>query len=208
LFTGIIERVSKVVELNTVAEGMRLKVFSEAVSSTSGILTPWQDLSTGESISVDGVCLSLIETGDFLAFDVIEESLRRTSLGDLQCGDLVNLERSLKIGDRLGGHYVTGHIDTRGRITAQEGDEETMWRIEHDREAPFRTVSKGSVAVDGVSLTVVDSAADHFTVALIPHTLAVTSFGTKKVGDLVNLEMDHFGRWVEALLADRGGVSS
>ena len=124
MFTGIVERVSKVVEINTIVGGMRLKVFSEAVSSTSGILAPWQDLATGESISVDGVCLSLIETGDFLAFDVIEESLRRTSLGDLQCGDLVNLERSLKIGDRLGGHYVTGHIDTRGRVTAQEGDDD------------------------------------------------------------------------------------
>ena len=208
MFTGIVERVCRIVEVSPIDGGKRLRVASEAISSVSGDLTPWHDLAIGESISVDGVCLTLVESSDFLAFDVVEESLRRTCLGDRQPGDPVNLERALRLGDRLGGHYVTGHIDTLGRIQSIEGQQETIWMVEHDRSASFRTVEKGSVTVDGVSLTVVQSHADAFSVALIPHTLEVTTFATKQVGDAVNLEMDHFGRWVQNLSEERRGISS
>ena len=127
------------------------------------------------------------------------------SLGRREVGSLVNLERALRVGDRLGGHYVTGHIDSQGRIASIQEDGEVLWHIEHEVDDSFRTVEKGSVTVDGVSLTVVSSSPGAFSVALIPHTLEVTSLGVRAEGDPLNLEMDHFGRWVSELLKDRQG---
>lgn len=208
MFTGIVERVSSIEEISVSPGGKRLKVSLEAISSSSGDLAPWSDLTLGESISVDGVCLTLVEMAQNLVFDVVEETLRRSSLGDRQVGDGVNLERSLRLGDRMGGHYVTGHIDTTGTIQSMVNENETIWVIRHPHVKSFRTVEKGSVTVDGVSLTVVESHADWFSVALIPHTLEVTSFGIKKVDHRVNLEMDHFGRWVDSLLKTEEETSS
>jgi len=204
LFTGLVERTHKIADLSPSGEGIRLHLEKGACSSQDGNLDPWEDLRVGESISVNGACLTLVEESDTLAFDVIHESLRRTSLGHRSAGDGVHLERALKIGDRLGGHYVTGHIDTLGQLkTIQSAAGEVIWEIAVPGDSSFRTVAKGSVTVDGVSLTVVDSSIEAFTVALIPHTLEVTAFDERKVGDLLNLEMDHFGRWVESLLTDR-----
>jgi len=192
---------------------------------------PWADLQVGESIAVDGCCLTLVASwpgtadralpdlggsdlgsseagapsGRAIAFDVIEESLRCTALGDRRVGDRVNLERALRLGDRLGGHYVTGHVDAAGRITAVRADEEeTRVTVEIPPGSPVRVIHKGSITVDGVSLTVAAVDGPRFTVALIPHTLAVTNLGDRQVGDRVNLEMDQIGRWVETLLAERG----
>ncbi|OUU23291.1 MAG: hypothetical protein CBC13_05875 [Planctomycetia bacterium TMED53] len=204
MFTGLVERTHKITALTPSEAGARLHLEKVASSSLDGHLAPWEDLQKGESIAVNGACLTLVEDGETLAFDVIHETLRKTSLGQRQQGEGVHLERALKIGDRLGGHYVTGHIDTLGRLEVIDNlAGEVIWQISVPAESPFKTVPKGSVTVDGVSLTVVESQRDQFSVALIPHTLEVTSFDERKPGDLLNLEMDHFGRWVESLLQQR-----
>jgi riboflavin synthase len=163
------------------------------------------ELTLGESIAVNGACLSAVElTPDAFRVQAGPETLRRTNLGELQPGDRVNLERSLRLGDRLGGHLVYGHVDGVGRIAARQpqGDWETVWfAAAADLVAPM--VPKGSVAVDGVSLTLVDVAADRFSVALIPLTLAATTLGFKPVGAAVNVETDLFGKYVWKYLATR-----
>jgi riboflavin synthase len=208
LFTGIVERSARIVEIATNASGVRLSVSPRALSSIDGELEPWTDLEAGESISVDGVCLTLLCGDGDLCFDVVEETLRRSVLGQRAAGSPVNLERALRVGDRLGGHYVTGHVDTIGTIRSIEGSGETLWVIEYEPDSDFRTIEKGSVTVDGVSLTVVSRAVGCFSVALIPHTLAVTSLGSRSVGDPINLEMDHFGRWVAELMSLQQGELS
>lgn len=208
MFTGIVERSARIVEIATNASGVRLSVSPSALSSIDGQLEPWTDLEAGESISVDGVCLTLLCGDGDLCFDVVEETLRRSVLGDRAAGSPVNLERALRVGDRLGGHYVTGHVDTIGTIRSIEGSGETIWVIEYEPDSDFRTIQKGSVTVDGVSLTVVSRAVGCFSVALIPHTLDVTSLGSRSVGDSINLEMDHFGRWVAELMSLQQGELS
>lgn len=148
--------------------------------------------------------MTLVEAkNQTVSFDVIQETLRRSQLGRMRPGDRVNLERALRVGDRLGGHYVTGHVDATGKVERwQRGGGENKLFIQvapEDRRA-FRTIPKGSVAIDGVSLTVVDSTLSSFSVALIPHTLEWTSLGSLSAGDGVNLEMDHVGKWVQALV--------
>lgn len=212
MFTGIIDRSAPIEALEPRPGGLRLRVSATAISSVDGDLGPWADLRTGESIAVDGCCLTLVEEaegprGPTLAFDVIEESLRRTSLGARGVGDRVNLERALRVGDRLGGHYVTGHIDGPGTVSAVRADaEETVVTVEIPPETPVRVIHKGSITIDGVSLTVASVDGPRFTVALIPHTLAVTTLGERRVGDRVNLEMDPIGRWVESLLTESGAL--
>ncbi len=208
MFTGIVERSARIVEIATNASGVRLSVSPRALSSIDGDLDPWTDLEAGESISVDGVCLTLLCGDGDLCFDVVEETLRRSVLGERAAGSPVNLERALRVGDRLGGHYVTGHVDTIGTIRSIEGSGETLWVIEYEPDSDFRAIEKGSVTVDGVSLTVVSRAVGCFSVALIPHTLAVTSLGSRSVGDSINLEMDHFGRWVAELMSLQQGELS
>ena len=208
MFTGIVERSARIVEITTNASGVRLSVSPKALSSIDGELEPWTDLEAGESISVDGVCLTLLCGDGDLCFDVVEETLRRSVLGEREAGSPVNLERALRVGDRLGGHYVTGHVDTIGTIRSIEGSGETLWVIEYEPDSDFRTIEKGAVTVDGVSLTVVSRAVGCFSVALIPHPLAVTSLGSRSVGDSINLEMDHFGRWVAELMSLQQGELS
>lgn len=203
MFTGLVERTHRIAALEPDSQGIRLHLEKEASSAVDGVLAPWDDLRLGESIAVNGACLTLVKDEETLVFDVIHETLRKTSLGHRSVGQGVHLERALKVGDRLGGHYVTGHIDTLGileKIDSAGG--ENIWHIQVPAGASFRTVAKGSVTIDGVSLTVVESHAHAFTIALIPHTLEVTSFSDRQEGDSLNLEMDHFGRWVESLLND------
>ena len=163
------------------------------------------ELALGESVAVNGTCLTVVDRAA-AAFRVQAgpETLKRTNLGDLHDGDPVNLERSLRLGDRLGGHLVTGHIDGLGRVAERvpQGDWETVW-FTVPSELAAQMVSKGSVAVDGVSLTLVDVTADRFSVALIPHTLAVTTLGRKRVGDVVNIETDLFGKYAWKYLTSR-----
>lgn len=193
MFTGLVESLAEVRSLKQVGPGVRLIVADEDIASRIAI---------GGSVAVNGCCLTVVEIdGEQLGFDAGEETLSRTNLGKLQPGDRVNLETSLRLGDEVGGHLVTGHIDAVGQVAARndDGDWCTMWFA-----APpallRQMASKGSVAVDGVSLTLVDVTEEQFSVALIPHTLDVTTLGRRAVGDAVNLETDVLAKYVEKQL--------
>jgi riboflavin synthase len=198
MFTGLIEALGSVRRLEAGGAGRKLVVAEATVAP---------HLAIGESVAVNGVCLTVVERGDeAFAFDVGPETLLRTNLGELTVGDVVNLERSLKVGDRLGGHLVQGHVDACGTIASRkvEGEWELVW-FHCPVELAAHTVSKGSVTVDGISLTVVDAATDGFSVALIPHTLAMTTLGRKKVGATVNLETDVLAKYVWKCMQTMGG---
>jgi riboflavin synthase len=189
MFTGLVETLGTVVRL--------------APDGTGGqdftVAAPWTaDLTLGESVAVNGACLTVVErTADGFRVQAGPETLARTNLGELRAGDRVNLERSLRLGDRLGGHLVQGHVDGVGRIAERvpQGDWETF-RFSCPRHLADQMVTKGSVAVDGVSLTLVDVTADRFSVALIPHTLVATTLGLKRAGAAVNIETDLVGKYV------------
>ncbi len=159
-------------------------------------------LAIGESIAVNGACLTVVGFfGKEFDFEIGPETLRKTNLGTLKPGDRVNLERSLKVGDRLGGHFVQGHVDAVGTIDARirNGDWEVVW-FRCPAELTRLMVPKGSIAVDGVSLTLVNVEAERFSVMLIPHTQAMTTLGFKVAGDAVNLEADMLAKHVAKLL--------
>ena len=193
MFTGLVESLAKVAALEPEGPGVRLTITDSLVARRSAV---------GDSIAVNGCCLTVVSVGEeTIAFEAGPETLARTSLGELQVGDHLNLETSLKVGDELGGHLVTGHIDAVGTVAERQDDEEwsTMW-IQVPGELMRQMASKGSVAVDGVSLTLVDCADDRFSVALIPHTLQVTTLGSRQAGDRVNLETDVLAKYVERQL--------
>ena len=192
MFTGIVREVGTVVAF----DGSRLVV---AAAGTA------EDASVGDSVAVSGACLTVVDSGDGrLSFDVVPETLARTILGGLEAGSSVNLEPSLRVGDRLGGHVVQGHVDAVGRVrsVSPEGDGRRMW-IDAPAEVLGYCIEKGSVALDGVSLTVAALDDDGIEVALIPHTLAVTTLGALEPGDEVNLEADVLAKVVERLAAGR-----
>jgi riboflavin synthase len=192
MFTGLVESPGTVTRAEDTGAGRRL-----AVRDPIG-----PRLAVGESVAVNGVCLTVVETrGEEFAFEVGPETLLRTNLGGLRTGDRVNLERALRVGDRLGGHFVQGHVDAVGTIDrrARNGDWEDVW-FRCPAELTRLMVPKGSIAVDGISLTIVNVEAERFSVMLIPHTQAVTTLGFKKVGDPVNLEADMLARHVAKLL--------
>jgi riboflavin synthase len=189
MFTGLVERMGEVAEVVDRPPGKRLTIRAGAVAEGAAV---------GDSIAINGCCLTIIAiAGDGLSFDAGEETLRRTNLGALATGSLVNLERSLQASDRLGGHFVTGHIDGVGHLAERRDDAD--WSFFWFRCVPELTrqmASKGSIAVDGVSLTLVDVTEDRFSVALIPHTLQVTTLGRLRSGDPVNLETDLLAKYV------------
>ena len=188
MFSGIIECTGEVVAVRRRRSGAELSVRSSL-----------RGLALGESIAISGACMTVTRRqGKTFSVDVSQESLRRTTLGDLSTGASVNLERSLRLGDRLSGHLVFGHVDAVGRVQSirPEGDSALYSFSIPAAMAPF-LVEKGSIAVDGVSLTVFDCRARSFTVAVIPHTAAVTTLGIRKPGDRVNLESDMLARYVE-----------
>ncbi len=207
MFTGIIERTATVdaIAARSGSDLVRLTLSAGAASPPGGVGGVLDDLTVGESIAVNGCCLTLVSWDDrHLEFDVVQETLRVTTLGGLAVGHYVNLERSLRVGDRLGGHYVTGHVDAVGEITRfDRGDEIILGVTVRETVDRFETICKGSVSIDGISLTVVESHPSAFTVALVPHTLDVTHLDGKRLGDRVNLEMDSIGKWVDHLLAAR-----
>ena len=162
-------------------------------------------VAVGDSVSVAGVCLTVVEAGEGrLAFDVVPETLSRTALGGLAADDRVNLESALRVGDPLGGHVVQGHVDAVGRVRSveSEGGGRRVW-VDAPESVLGYCIEKGSIAVDGVSLTVAALDEEGFEVALIPHTLAVTTLGRLEPGDQVNLEADVLGKVVERLVAGR-----
>ncbi|SHE27768.1 riboflavin synthase alpha chain [Ferrithrix thermotolerans DSM 19514] len=184
MFTGIVEHLGEVVSVEEGRLGFRWpKVASEVL--------------IGDSIAVNGVCLTVVFLeGDSLYMDVVEETYRRSNLGDLRVGDVVNLERPRAIGERLDGHIVQGHVDTVGRVLAKSPD---LW-VGFEPEMGRYLVEKGSVAIDGISLTVVQALDDRFQVAVIPHTMGVTTLGVREIGDRVNLEFDVIAKYVEKLI--------
>jgi riboflavin synthase len=185
MFTGIVEELGSIASI----DGRRVRIAASLVT---------EDAKTGDSIAIDGCCLTAIEIGEgWWEADVSSETLARTTIGERVPGDAVNLERPLRLSDRLGGHIVQGHVDGVGEIVAPAPD----LRVRMPHELLRYVVEKGSVTVDGVSLTVVDVLDDGFTVAVIPHTAAVTTLGRRRPGDRVNLEVDVTVKYVERLLA-------
>jgi riboflavin synthase len=199
MFTGIVEELGKVVDVQTRAPGRRFVIAAQGVSG---------QVRLGESIAVNGCCLTVVDhQGERLAFDAGPETLQRTNLGELKPADAVNVERSLQVGDRLSGHFVTGHIDAVGWLDRREDDRDwsTFW-FRCPARLTREMASKGSIAVDGVSLTLVNVTDDRFSVALIPHTLQVTTLGHKALGDRVNLETDLLAKYVRRQLEGSPGV--
>ncbi len=200
MFSGIVEEVGEVLEVQDTADGRWLKIGAKEILA---------DAALGESISCSGCCLTVVDFGsDWFAVEAVIETLRRTKIGDLKVGSKINLEKALRVSDRLGGHIVTGHIDTVGKVASivEEGFSYLVEVNLDNRWAPF-FVEKGSVAMDGVSLTVADcgeipaKTEDEFwfRVALIPHTWNVTTLGQLKVGSSVNIETDIIARYVARL---------
>ena len=197
MFTGIIEELGEMVGWTATGDDSGLI----AIRGKSVV----DDLEHGDSIAVNGVCLTAVEiSADGFTADVMGETLRRSSLGELHPGDPVNLERAARLDSRLGGHLVQGHVDGVARILAREPAEQwTTVRFELPAAIRRYVVEKGSITVDGVSLTVMEVGDDTFAVGLIPTTLGLTTLGHKQVGDLVNLEVDVIAKYVERLLGER-----
>ena len=194
MFTGLVEEKGVIAGLERGAESLRLSFIAPRVR---------EGLEIGDSVSVNGCCLTAVATGpDGFAVEAVAETLRRTTIGALEPGDEVNLERALRVGDRLGGHLVQGHVDGTG-IVSEARREGSSWvlRIGASPEVLRYVVEKGSIAVDGVSLTVAGTLGDSFLVALIPHTMASTTLGPEAVGRMVNLEADVLAKYVDALVS-------
>lgn len=202
MFTGLVQCLGVVDSIVPVGPGVRITIVASEVAVASGI---------GDSVAINGCCLTVVEiAGDKLSFEAGEETLSCTTLGETKQGNRVNIETSLKMGDALGGHLVSGHIDGVAVVDERidNADWSTFWfRVPGSPEKQLLTkqmASKGSVAVDGVSLTLVDVEANRFSVALIPHTLKVTTLGFRQVGHRVNIETDLLAKYVERQLTWRG----
>lgn len=194
MFTGIVEELGQVAKLETLADAVRISITGPLVVS---------DAKIGDSISVNGVCLTVTEkTADSFSADVMQETLNRSTLGQLVAGSKVNLERPVTLATRLGGHLVQGHVDGMGKIISRDkSDNWDVVKIEPNPELLKYIVEKGSITVDGTSLTVASVNDKVFTVSLIPETLAKTTLGLVNPGDRVNLEVDVMAKYVEKLMA-------
>ncbi|WP_027351991.1 riboflavin synthase [Desulfotomaculum nigrificans] len=196
MFTGIVEEIGTLKGITKGPDSAKLHILAAKVLA---------DVKVGDSIAVNGVCLTVTTFGDgaFTA-DVMAETLAKTNLRELRPGSKVNLERALRLGDRLGGHLVSGHVDGVGTIVALERqDIATLVTIEAPPQVMKYIIKKGSVAIDGTSLTVVDFDQNKFQVSLIPHTAHATVLGGKKIGETVNLEADILGKYIERLMQGR-----
>lgn len=201
MFTGLVEGLGRVAAVENETAGIRLVIAPPA--TMLGIAGDC--CQVGDSVAINGCCLTVIEIKhDCWSFQAGTETLSKTNLGKLAAGDVANLERSLPVNGRLGGHFVQGHVDGVGHVDAidRDGDWVTMW-FRVPESLAVLMVPKGSVAVDGISLTVVNVERDRFSVALIPHTLSHTTLGVRAVGDSINIETDILGKYVQKLLAGR-----
>lgn len=198
MFTGLVEEVGKVLGLDRVGAGARLHV---------SCALPREEIALGDSIAVNGVCLTVVEkSAERLSFDVSPESLEKTTFKSLRSGAFVNLERALRLGDRLGGHLVSGHVDCVAMVRERrEVSGNVLFSFQLPARAARYLIEKGSVTIDGISLTVNTVADDGFTVNIIPHTAECTTLRLRRAGDEVNIETDLIGKYVERLLAGRAG---
>lgn len=202
MFTGLVEELGRVTALDSNGDGIRLRIAADTVID---------DITMGASIAVNGVCLTVVEFDDAsFAVDAVPETMERSSLGTLDVGSTVNLERSVRADDRLGGHIVQGHVDATTAITEIESYDDESWRFHFALDpavAPY-VVEKGSITLDGISLTIASLDTDGFSIAVIPHTAEVTTLGAKQVGDIVNVEVDVLAKYVERQLQLAGRVTS
>jgi riboflavin synthase alpha subunit len=200
VFTGIVEAIGRVVGLAPEGAGRRLTLRAPNAMARS--------MRLGDSLAINGVCLTVVErTQHVLGFDLSDETVRVTTLGQLTAGDPVNLERPMRLGARLGGHLVLGHVDGIGRVSQVWGEGAgRRLVVEAPRDLRPLMIPKGSVAVDGVSLTIAELTRGDFSVAVIPHTLAVTTLGACREGSSVNLEADVVGKYLRALVTQDPGV--
>lgn len=192
MFTGIVERTAEVGSWVSVETGARM-----------GLLLPGivGELELGESVAVNGCCLTVAEFGSDqgeVYFDLLAETLRLTNLGDLRAGSVVNVERALRVGDRLSGHFVQGHVDGRAEVLALEKvGQDHQWVVSLPSSLARYTIHKGSIAVDGMSLTIAELDEDRFTIWITPHTFAVTNLAKRQAGEMVNLEVDMLAKYLE-----------
>lgn len=193
MFTGIIEEVGTVISVNHTSQDAKISISAKKIFS---------DLKLGDSIAVNGVCLTASDiSGNTFTADVMNETFSRSSLSELTSGSYVNLERAMAANGRFGGHIVAGHVDGTGLITDIKKDDNAIWyTIKAGSEILRYIIEKGSVAIDGISLTVAKITSDSFSVSIIPHTAKETILSEKSVGDKVNLENDMIGKYVEKLL--------
>jgi len=201
MFTGLVETMGQVHALELRTAGVRLVIDAPAIA---------EGIQIGDSIANNGCCLTVVQiNATLLGFDAGPETLACTNLGQKHVGDNINLERSVCLGDRLGGHLVTGHVDGLGELVKREDDQDwsTFW-FKTPPNLSRQMASKGSITVDGISLTLVDVTDAQFSVALIPHTLEVTTFGKLQVGDQVNLETDLLAKYVERQMTAISDASS
>lgn len=196
MFTGIIEEIGKMVRIQSGSAAGKIELKADKVL---------EDTKIGDSIAVNGVCLTVIELkGDGFVADVMPETLKRSNLGKLSPGSRVNLERAMAMNGRFGGHIVSGHIDGTGMIEKVWREQNAVWYTIHTPKELMRyIVEKGSIAIDGTSLTVAGVTEESFSVSIIPHTLGETVLGEKKANDVVNLENDIIGKYVERLMEPR-----
>jgi riboflavin synthase len=201
VFTGIVEELGEVTAVESLGDSSRFRLRGPVVT---------QGARHGDSIAVNGVCLTVVEhEDDWFTADVMAETLERSSLGALTTGSRVNLERPMAVGERLGGHIVQGHVDGTGRVVERKPSENwEIVKISLPADLTRYVVEKGSITVDGISLTVVDAGPDYFTVSLIPTTLDLTTLGRKQPGDPVNLEVDVIAKYVERLLGTQAAAGT
>lgn len=201
MFTGLVEELGKVKAIEKGAKSVRITIAAKKVL---------EDVKLGDSIAVNGTCLTAVAyDSSYFTADVMPETVNKTVLAHLKPGDLVNLERTLRLGDRFGGHMVSGHVDSVGKIIAKDqNDIAIIVKISVTPETSRYIIKKGSIAIDGISLTVVEATDTWFSVSLIPHTAKMTTLGYKRVGDSVNLETDIIGKYVEKLLMPKQAESA
>ncbi len=200
MFTGIIEEIGKVVSVRRGAKSSMLMIHAKKI---------FDDLKIGDSVSTNGVCLTAtsIENSCFTA-DVMNETLNRSSLGSLTAGSSVNLERAMAANGRFGGHIVSGHIDGRGTITRIQRDDNAIWyTIQAEQNVMRYIVEKGSITIDGISLTVASVTREYFCVSVIPHTAKETILSEKRIGAVVNLENDMVGKYIEKFLGEPSKIN-
>jgi riboflavin synthase len=200
MFTGLVEEVGKLVSIHHGAASAKLTIEAPLVAEGTRI---------GDSVAINGTCLTVVALqGSRLSFEAVPETLSRSSLKRVRAGDGLNLERALAVGQRLGGHFVQGHVDGTGTLLAvTENDNAHILRIGAAPELMRYIIPKGSVALDGISLTMADVAADSFTVWIIPHTYANTTLRDRRIGDALNIENDMLAKYIERLLQARSGGS-